>query len=401
MPRLPRRLTRLLPRRRRPPRPRRPVPLVPFGLALGLTLVLAAAAAAGLIVLALIGLGSPDLPHGALQVTELLEVVKISLAVVAGVGGVVALVVAYRRQRLAEAGEAREHTKLYAERFTTAANQLGSDAPAVRLAGVHALAALADDWDGGRQMCIDVLCAYLRMPPEPEPDAEHDPSAHRSWRAMREVRATIIRLIAAHLHRNAPIPWHGHDLDFTGVVFDTDADFTHAVFSGGRVSFRGAEFSGSTVWFDIADFSGGRVSFVGAKFSGGRVSFDGAVFSDGAVWFEGAEFSGNRVSFTGAVFSENCMVSFNGAVFSDGAVSFDGAEFSGGSVWFYNTVFSGGQVDFTQVANWSDPPNCLPDQALGLHLPPQPAPQAAAESAEEATEQTKTGDGTGSPTPMP
>ncbi|MFG1941341.1 hypothetical protein [Nonomuraea sp. NPDC048826] len=124
-----------------------------------LTLVLAAASAVGLIVLALIGLGSPDLPRGELDVTNLLEVIKISLAVVAGVGGVVALVIAYRKQRLAEAGEAREHTKLYAERFDKATDKLGSEAPSVRLAGVHALAALADDWPGGRQMCIDVAAS--------------------------------------------------------------------------------------------------------------------------------------------------------------------------------------------------------------------------------------------------
>ncbi|MFF3671698.1 pentapeptide repeat-containing protein, partial [Microtetraspora malaysiensis] len=266
MPRFPRRLpspTRLLSRRRL----RQPVPLIPFSLALGLTLVLAAAAAAGLIVLTLVGLGSPDLPQGSLGVTDLLEVVKISLAVVAGVGGVVALVVAYRKQRLAEAGEAREHTKLYAERFDKATDKLGSGAPAVRLAGVHALAALADDWDGGRQMCIDVLCAYLRMPPEPEPDAEHDPGAHGAWRAMREVRATIIRLIATHLRESAPIPWIGADLDFTGVVFDNDANFMGAEFSGGLVTFRDAEFSGGTVTFRGAEFSGGTVWFGGAEFT--------------------------------------------------------------------------------------------------------------------------------------
>ena len=33
------------------------------------------------------------------------------------------------------------------ERFATAAEQLGSDKPAVRLAGVYAMAGLADDWE--------------------------------------------------------------------------------------------------------------------------------------------------------------------------------------------------------------------------------------------------------------
>lgn len=36
---------------------------------------------------------------------------------------------------------------------------------------VYALARLADDWEEQRQVCIDVLCAYLRMPYQPDPDA--------------------------------------------------------------------------------------------------------------------------------------------------------------------------------------------------------------------------------------
>src|SRR5437867_496832 len=58
-------------------------------------------------------------------------------------------------------------------RFATAAEELGNDKPAnVQLAGVHAMAGLADDWKENRQTCIDVLCAYLRMPYEPDPGEE-------------------------------------------------------------------------------------------------------------------------------------------------------------------------------------------------------------------------------------
>jgi hypothetical protein len=51
-----------------------------------------------------------------------------------------------------------QRTRTFNERFATAAGQLGSDKPAVRLAGVYAMAGLADDWKGNRQTCIDVLC---------------------------------------------------------------------------------------------------------------------------------------------------------------------------------------------------------------------------------------------------
>ena len=65
---------------------------------------------------------------------------------------------------------AEQRTRTLNERFATAAGQLGDDKPpAVRLAGVYAMAGLADDWPENRQTCVDVLCAYLRMPYEPDP----------------------------------------------------------------------------------------------------------------------------------------------------------------------------------------------------------------------------------------
>jgi hypothetical protein len=237
---------------------------MPASLALVLTLTSAAAGAVLLIAAALSALGPLDLGAARPTVDQVLEVVKLSLAVVAGVGGVVALVVAYRKQRVTEAGETREQTGLYAERFDKASDKLGSDSPAVRLAGVHAIAALADDWIGGRQMCIDVLCAYLRMPPPAEPAPDAEPDVRAAWQAMGEVRATIWRLITTHLRKDAPTPWHGADLDFTGVTIATDVDFTNAVFPAGKVSFASAKFSAGQVRFSGAKFSGSQVWFYDA-----------------------------------------------------------------------------------------------------------------------------------------
>jgi len=89
------------------------------------------------------------------------------------------------------------------------------------------MASLADDWEQGRQMCIDVLRAYLRMPytPPAEPnsngsgdgDAEADGVDEQTQRARleeRQVRHTIIRIITQHLRKDAPVSWQGHDFDF-------------------------------------------------------------------------------------------------------------------------------------------------------------------------------------------
>ncbi|WP_331736193.1 pentapeptide repeat-containing protein (plasmid) [Streptomyces anulatus] len=284
-----------------------------------------------------------------LDAKTLFDLVKLSFGVVAGAGALVALVVAYRRQRVDEAGAHREATRLHTERFSQAVDKLGLDSPAVRLGGVHALAGLADDApdDSLRQTCIDVLCAYLQLPftPDPGTDPAHQEEHHR-YLAFRKVRHTILRLIGDHYRRpkGTHRSWQGCDLDLTGVTIDGDMDFAGATFSGGTTSFAGATFSGGDVSFAGATFSGGTTSFAGATFSGGEVSFDNATFSGSTVYF-GATFSGGTVYFAGATFSGG-TVYFDVAMFSRGNVSFADATFSGGDVYFRSAMFSGGDVYF-------------------------------------------------------
>lgn len=273
---------------------------------------------------------------------------------------------------------AEQRTRTLNERFATAAEQLGSDKPAVRLAGVYAMASLAEDWEENRQTCVDVLCAYLRMPYEPDPGPD-PPGPHRlAFQANREVRHTVIRVITAHLQKDAPVSWQGLDFDFTGAVFD-GGDFSQAQFSAGTVDFRRAQFSGGEVNFFLArfsgsevnfleakfsdslvnftgaEFSGGTVDFSDARFSGGRVGFWRARFSGGEVDFLGSQFSGGGVDFSGARFSDG-TVDFVDAEFSGGEVNFSGARFSGGKVGFSRARFSGGTLNFSRVDDWSVPP---------------------------------------------
>ncbi|MFI6285966.1 pentapeptide repeat-containing protein [Streptomyces sp. NPDC051018] len=289
-----------------------------------------------------------------LDAKTLFDLVKLSFGVVAGAGALVALVVAYRRQRVDKAGAHREATRLHTERFTAAVEQLGSDSPAVRLGGVHALAGLADDApdDSLRQTCVDVLCAYLQLPFTPDPgDVPGHREEHHRYLAFRKVRHTILRLIGDHYRRprGTHRSWQGCDLDLTGVTIDGNMDFSGANFSGGTVSFGGAVFSDSTVDFEGTTFSGGTVHFGGAEFSGGLVHFGGAEFSGSAVGFGGAEFSGSTVYFEGATFSGG-TVHFESAVFSGGTVYFNDATFSGSRMRFSHATFSGSTVHFNDAA---------------------------------------------------
>ncbi|MFD7283547.1 pentapeptide repeat-containing protein [Streptomyces sp. NPDC059862] len=295
-------------------------------------------------------LGARELkPEHRIDSKTLFDLVKLSFGVVAGAGALVALVVAYRRQRVDEDGALRDATRLHTERFTTAVSQLGDESAAVRLGGVHALAGLADDAPTRelRQTCIDVLCAYLRLPYTAEADLPAgDAEARHAYLALREVRRTVIRLIRDHLRLDPDHPhsWQGHDFDLTGVTFD-GGDLSEATFSGGTVSFSGAEFTGGTVSFSGARFTGGTVSFSGVQFTGGTVSFRGARFTGGTVNFRSA-FTGGTVSFRGAQFTSG-TVDFSIAEFTSGTVDFNVARFTGGTVSFSGAQFTGGTVSFS------------------------------------------------------
>jgi hypothetical protein len=148
-----------------------------------------------------------------LQPADQLDLVRIALIVTGGLGGFVALVVAYRRQRIAEDANWREtlasrqeNYKLFNELFTTISELLGHSSAAVRLAGVYAMAELADGWPRYRQVCISVLCAYLRTPYVTDPSPEESGAEH-------EVRASIVQLVRDHLREDAPISWRNNQLE--------------------------------------------------------------------------------------------------------------------------------------------------------------------------------------------
>jgi uncharacterized protein YjbI with pentapeptide repeats len=337
---------------------------------LGIALVIAGAVTATLFYLV------PFRPFKteALSTATLYDILKVAFAFAAGIGGVVALVTAYRRQRvsefahqlatraeeranrteqqqheIAQQAEHREANRLFNERFTTAAGQLGHDNPAIRLAGVYAMAGLADDWIDQRQTCVDVLCAYLRMPYQPWPPEDAPAVEHQAFLAIREVRHTVIRVIASHLQADelraaTAQDWRGLDFDFTGALFD-GGDFDGIVVTGGTMSFRNAQFSLDELSFYEAQFIGGRVDFTDCQIHSGEINFMDAQFCGSSVDFFNSRFNGGMVRFKGAKFTEG-TVTFYMAKFDRGTVRFHDAQFDGGFVGFNTAQFSHGLVDF-------------------------------------------------------
>jgi uncharacterized protein YjbI with pentapeptide repeats len=322
-----------------------------------------------------------------------IDAIRTGLAVVAGTGGAVALLLAARRQWLSERAQRHQErvdtetrarqeraqaldeetaaaTRRHQDRlarvteydaterrvtdlFAKAVDHLGNDKAAVRLGGLYGLERLARGNDEHRQTIVDVICAYLRMP---DPQISED---------ERHVRLAAQRVVFGRLATGSRIDLTGAvliDLDATSCTF-AEADFTRAVFTG-RTRFQGAAFDGPaafaeatfegdtslarTRWrtdagFDGATFRAGadfdeaaferRTSFDGTRFLG-RTGFRGARFTDSSL-FDHAAFD-QRVSFRGAAFDGN--VSFEHVTF--GEASFKDATFADMAM-FRRTTFRG------------------------------------------------------------
>jgi uncharacterized protein YjbI with pentapeptide repeats len=271
--------------------------------------------------------------------------VAVALTLIALCSAVLTGVYALRRRRHNQEDTAKPSAD---QSYHTAVEQLGHDQPAVRLAGLSAIAQLADDWPKRRQQCIDTLCEYLRTP------AETPPSAGES-----AVRATFVQTISEHLRDQSSKSWIKQSFDFSGAAFE-DADFADvtfsgrrtsfakATFSGGRTSFARATFSGAVARFDQATFSGGVARFDGTTFSGRHTTFGGATFSGWHAIFDGATFSGKYTNFGGATFS-GWYTNFDGATFSGTSTKFDGATFSSKQTGFDGTTFSAKLTGFDQA----------------------------------------------------
>ncbi|RJO74758.1 pentapeptide repeat-containing protein [Nocardia panacis] len=280
------------------------------------------------------------------------ELLRIVGSVVVAVFGLVTVVVTYRRQRDSERGR-------FAQIFGAAAKQLGDTDVAVRIAGVYAMAGVADEFrsHGRRQQCVDVLCGYLRLPFDAEGGADHlvsrkesveesEVKVERTYQFRQndsEVRGTIVRVIAARLLRSAEISWSHCDFDFTGAVLD-QLDLRHAVLSGRHISFARCRFLGATQ-FEHATFDGPHTTFRGAVFKGGPVSFEQARF--GAARPERSESRGTGTIFDEAVFEG--QVSFEGAIFRGPRTQFQGTRFLGSRTAFLETAFRAEQTSFERA----------------------------------------------------
>ncbi|WP_197024747.1 pentapeptide repeat-containing protein [Cellulomonas sp. KRMCY2] len=313
------------------------------------------------------------LPSAPSENPDSLEIMKLAATFVAGLGGIVALTVAYRKQR-------EQELRRDSLRLDAAAQQLGSDDGAIRLAGVYAAAALADESARLRPAVVQLMCAYLRLN-----RASDGP-----------VQQTILEAIAQRTQRSAAAvrSWSAYNLDLHGIVVGDRLGWINCRFDG-TVNLEGVtfqhdvqmvmtEFNGQlvlnearferqvmafyarfngTVLMNKTVFNQG-IGAIGAHFSGG-LQANSAEFRQGATFSRsqftnGATFS--RSKFDGAAF-DHCVFArgtaghqsdavHNGDAYFRGA-HFDGANFSDtvfrAKAWFDDAEFSGDAPTFASV----------------------------------------------------
>nr|WP_143545500.1 pentapeptide repeat-containing protein [Rhodococcus sp. 15-1154-1] len=270
-----------------------------------------------------------------------------------------------------------EGVRILRERYTAATEQLGASSFAVRLAGLYAIAALADDWRNAgntaeQQVCVDVICGYLRTPTIPMKDVLSADGEERFGEdfkagaaAEHEVRRTAVRIIA---ERTRPrlVPFLAQTAEGTGQD-EARSEFVDGPWADRTINLAGAElieanFSSCTferldlssaILINTADFSNSVIHeglFVGTTFVmkedrllPGKADFCGATMRD-------VKFDDARV-FTSCTFITTRFdgtTSFDGTTFA-GGLSFSHATFAASSITSFPHAYLGNEVTFANA----------------------------------------------------
>lgn len=271
-----------------------------------------------------------------------LDQVKTTLTAIGGIGGVGYLVIKYRERSASERGEADE-------KLLHAVQQLGDTSAQVRIAGVYALADVADTYGGTYpQRAINILCGYLKT--DRTQRSEPGKTAHETNNKDNEIKTTplnkdraiesaILQVLAEHLRTTrlasintrkspsidltievacGPGAWSSCELDLHGATLTEPVNLSDCYI-------RSLNMQNVTL-FNQFSLSNSHIV--------GRANFHSATFKQ-EVNFEGTHFE-FPTSFDCVAFEKDAR--FNKSVFSYMS-SFESAEFAK-SAWFENANFN-------------------------------------------------------------
>ena len=328
-----------------------------------------------------------------------LDVVKVSLTTIGGIGGTGYLVIKYRERASAERADAEQ-------RLLSGVQQLGSGSPQVRIAGVYSLADVADTYRGEyRQRVVSILCGYLRtqrgewrtiVNEQKGPEQSSEEKVYVSHDGA--VESTVLEVLVRHLrkrrektkHREAITQLVEDDQLWCDCTIDLhDAVLTEIANFGGATFTNVAYFWGAT-FTNVANFGGAtftnNANFGGATFTN-VANFQGATFNRYAYFWD-ATFT-NNANFWDATFN---VANFERATFTNVANFWDATFNHDANFW--DATFSRsapprglppGRVDETGLphgARWADaddegPEAGSPDDAPAEGTDPGSAGSAA------------------------
>lgn len=276
-----------------------------------------------------------------------LDRIKVTLTALGGIGAVGYLVIKYRERAAFERGEADD-------KLVRAVQQLGDSSPQVRIAGVYALADVADTYEGPyHQRVVDILCGYLRTDrllrdsngnpryaTVEEGDPEDSPLSSDS-----ATESTILSVLSSHLKSGVglkssyrvittPGPWSHCTLDLHGAIITEMIDFSETHIK--EINSQETWFTRNT-YFQDATFEG-EANFWNSVFTQ-DADFGNTLFKTDAD-FENATFS-RYATFQSTRFAQNA--SFQKSRFKQSS-DFRGSKF------LQNAMFQ--DVTFEQIVNF-------------------------------------------------
>ena len=303
------------------------------------------------------------------------EIVKIALTTVGGLGAVGYIVIRYRDSQASKRAEERELSRMVDDKMQAAINQLGAEQASTRIAGVYALAEIADTHHGGqhngsrpdddyRQRIVDILCGYLRSDRE-RPTTDENGKPCKDGNYDKAVESTIIAVIRKHLQKKrsneqghqivaqtleddqlwcaCSLDLHGAHIhetfDLSGATIQTSMNCDNIQLNCDNVQFHGGaifdnciiqhgSFINATItdtWFidaTITDTWFGGATITDTWFSGATITdtwFTGATITD--TWFTGATITNARFNYA------TIKTIMFASIRDQGGITFMGAKF--------------------------------------------------------------------------
>ncbi|WP_123645322.1 hypothetical protein [Bifidobacterium mongoliense] len=204
------------------------------------------------------------------ETKNILEVVRISLTIVGGIGAVGYLVIKYQERQAGLREERRTVNQLDRRRFGEAIALFGSENTITRMAGVHALIEVGNADPSLQQEIINLLCGYLRS----KRDQDNVCESH------------ILKLLHGALSGYFGVEWRDDlFLDLHGAECVENFYLSDCTILG--MNLNGATFNSGFTLDNIT---------ISGTFQCSRAHFNKYLNLRGCTFEEGADFSGIHVS---------------------------------------------------------------------------------------------------------